>query len=62
VWTVNDAIGMSSMISKGVDALITDEPALARQVLQQRAQMTVPERLLVELAQIFGVSPKFGEQ
>ena len=62
MWTVNDAVGMSSMISKGVDALITDEPALARHVLRQRAQMTVAQRLMIELAQIFGVSPEFGEQ
>ncbi len=62
VWTVNDPVGMSSMISKGVDALITDEPALAREILLQRASMSVPERLLVELAQILGVAPQFRSQ
>ena len=62
VWTVNDAATMSTMIGRGVDGLITDKPALARSVLQQRAQMSPPERLLVELAGIFGVASEIGEQ
>ena len=37
VWTVNDPLSMSGMISKGVDGLITDEPATARRVLEIRA-------------------------
>ena len=49
VWTVNDAQTMSRMISRGVDGLITDQPALARSVLAQRAQMSPAERLLLEL-------------
>ncbi|MBW1753307.1 MAG: hypothetical protein JRJ46_09425 [Deltaproteobacteria bacterium] len=28
VWTINDPIQMSVMISRGVDGIITDEPAL----------------------------------
>ncbi len=62
VWTVNDAITMSTMIGRGVDGLITDEPARARSVLQQRATMSAPQRLLVELAQHFGVSQQISEQ
>lgn len=62
VWTVNDAASMSSMISRGVDGLITDKPALARSVLAQRAQMSAPERLLIELADSFGVVPRIAEQ
>jgi len=53
VWTINDPAAMSSMISLGVDALITDEPALARRVIEQRASMNVAERLLVRMADRF---------
>ena len=54
VWTVNDAITMSTMISRGVDNLITDHPELARRVLQDRAEMSPVERILIELAFLFG--------
>ncbi len=62
VWTVNDAPTMSAMISRGVDGLLTDKPALARSVLQQRARMSAPERLLLQLAGILGSVPEIGEQ
>jgi glycerophosphoryl diester phosphodiesterase len=62
VWTVNDAATMSTMISRGVDNLITDKPALARAVIAQRMQMNPFERLLLELAGIFGTIPEIGEQ
>jgi glycerophosphoryl diester phosphodiesterase len=62
VWTVNDAPTMSSMISRGVDGLLTDKPALAQSVLEQRAEMSVPERLLLELSGLLGTVPEFGEQ
>ena len=55
-WTINDVIGMSAQLSRGIDSLITDEPALAREVLAKRAEMSSVERLLVELAALFGVS------
>jgi glycerophosphoryl diester phosphodiesterase len=60
-WTVNDAATMSTMIGRGVDGLITDKPALARSVLEQRATMSAPERLLLELAEMLGVAPEIGE-
>ncbi len=53
VWTVNDALSMSQAISRGAAGLITDDPALARQVLSDRAEMSSPERLLLQLADIF---------
>ena len=62
VWTVNDATTMSTMIGRGVDGLLTDRPALARAVLDQRAEMSGPERLLIELAGILGTSPEIVEQ
>lgn len=61
VWTVNDAPTMSTMIGRGVDSLITDKPALARSVLAQRAKLSAPERLLLELAGTFGVASEIGE-
>ena len=57
-WTVNDPIQMSTMITLGVDALITDEPALARAVLLERAEMNPAERLLLSLSPYFGVTPE----
>ncbi len=57
VWTVNDPIQMSAMMSLGVDNLITDEPALARTVLEERAEMSQVERLLLLIAGRFGIVP-----
>lgn len=55
VWTVNDPLEMSRMISRGVNGLITDEPALARQVLAARAELSTPERLILWVSQILGL-------
>jgi glycerophosphoryl diester phosphodiesterase len=54
VWTVNDPVTMSRVLSLGVDGVITDEPAMARQVIAERAKMSTAERLLVHAAVIFG--------
>jgi glycerophosphoryl diester phosphodiesterase len=56
VWTVNDPLQMSAMASMGVDGLITDDPALANEVLRIRAEMGPAERLLLWLATSFGMS------
>lgn len=56
VWTVNDPLDMSKMISMGADGLITDEPALARQVLDFRAGLSTPERLVLWLTEELGLS------
>lgn len=58
VWTVNDPVTMSRMLSRGVDGLITDEPALARRVLAERAGMSSLERLLLEATIWMGVVPR----
>ena len=55
VWTVNDPLEMSKMISMGVSGLITDEPALAREVLAIRASLNTPERLVLWLSQELGL-------
>jgi glycerophosphoryl diester phosphodiesterase len=62
VWTVNDAATMSVMISRGVDGLLTDKPGLARSVLRQRAELSGPARLMLELAGVLGIDPELGEQ
>lgn len=53
VWTVNSPLPMSRMISRGATGLITDEPALAQQVLSDRAALSTPERLLLQVADLF---------
>lgn len=55
VWTINDPLEMSRMVSLGVDGLITDEPALARRVLEVRAGLSTPERLALWLSQALGL-------
>lgn len=54
VWTVNDPLEMSRMLSLGVNGLITDEPALAREVIAQRAELSSAERLVLALASQMG--------
>ncbi len=56
VWTVNDPLQMSALASMGVDGLITDRPAMAREVLRVRAEMGPAERLLLWLATEFGMT------
>jgi glycerophosphoryl diester phosphodiesterase len=55
VWTVNDALSMSQMMSLGVDGIITDLPALGREVLMARAELSTAQRLLLHMAPVFGV-------
>ena len=62
VWTVNDAVTMSRMISLGADGIITDRPDLARRVLTERAKMNPAERLLLQLSETFGIRPVVTEQ
>ncbi len=54
VWTINDAMSMFKMMSLGVDGIITDEPALARRVMAQRAELNPVERLLIHAAILIG--------
>jgi glycerophosphoryl diester phosphodiesterase len=54
VWTVNDRVSMFRMFSLGINGIITDEPAMAREVLEERVDMSTAERLLVHTAVLFG--------
>jgi glycerophosphoryl diester phosphodiesterase len=55
VWTVNDPVQMSVMMSRGVDGIITDNPALVRKVLELREHLSPIGRLLVWIAGEIGV-------
>lgn len=57
VWTVNDPISMSAMMSKGVNGIITDYPALASRISIERAQLDTHERMLIQLASLIGHQP-----
>jgi len=50
VWTVNNIDDMSQMIDTGVDNIITDEPARLRTLLEERAELSDTELLLLALS------------
>jgi len=50
VWTINDPIQMSVMMSRGADGIITDEPSLAREVIDFREKISPVGQLLVWIA------------
>ncbi len=55
VWTVDDPMTMSRLISMGVDGLITNKPALARQVMDARNALSTTERLALWLTDRFRI-------
>jgi glycerophosphoryl diester phosphodiesterase len=61
VWTVNDPVEMSAMISRGATGLITDEPGRARTVIMQRAELNPSARLLLEISSRLGGRPSMTE-
>jgi glycerophosphoryl diester phosphodiesterase len=56
VWTVDDPLEMSRMISMGANGLITNEPALAARVLDVRAGLNTAERLMLWLSERLGLT------
>jgi glycerophosphoryl diester phosphodiesterase len=50
VWTVNDPVQMSLMISRGADGLITDEVGMVGSVIAVREQISPLGRILIWLA------------
>jgi glycerophosphoryl diester phosphodiesterase len=58
VWTLNDPAAMLAAMSHGVDGLITDQPAVAKEVVARRAAMSDAQRLLAAVLIRFGVSGK----
>jgi glycerophosphoryl diester phosphodiesterase len=57
VWTVNRPEVMLRMIERGVDNIITDDPALAMRVLRQLRALDPAERLALRLRVLFSSSP-----
>lgn len=51
-WTVNRASDIAHMIELGVDGIITDDPALARNVLNQLRELSNLERLLLRFGSL----------
>jgi glycerophosphoryl diester phosphodiesterase len=58
VWTVNEAEAMLRLIERGADNLITDQPALARHVLEQRGSLSEAEELVLRLRVLFSQPPR----
>ena len=58
VWTVNDPMTMALMVTRGADGLITDEPAVARRLLERMSACSTVQRVLLGLAFWFGIEPK----
>jgi glycerophosphoryl diester phosphodiesterase len=54
-WTINDPVGMAIMASRGVDGIITDEPALAVSVLEQHRALDPVQKLLIQATEFFNV-------
>ncbi len=47
VWTVNDRREMSAFIDMGVDNILTDYPAVLREMLQEKAELDEAQRILI---------------
>ncbi len=47
VWTVNDRTSMQRFIELGVDNIMTDDPAMLRDLLAERAALSDPEKWLL---------------
>ncbi len=54
VWTVNDPLTAYAMISRGVDGIITDDPAMGLRVLAFYQELDGVQRLAVEVALLIG--------
>ena len=54
VWTADDPLIIFKMLTLGVDGIITNEPALARQVMEERKKLNPVERLILHTAVILG--------
>jgi glycerophosphoryl diester phosphodiesterase len=58
VWTVNDPEVMLRMIERGVDNIITDDPALLVRVMRERAALSKAEILGLRLRVLFDKPPR----
>jgi hypothetical protein len=58
VWTVNDPEVMLRMIERGVDNVITDDPALLVRVMRERKGLSKAEILGLRLRVLFSRPPR----
>jgi glycerophosphoryl diester phosphodiesterase len=54
-WTINDVDGMVGLIVQGIDGLITDDPALANEVINQVQTLLPIERLLLRFRHLLDI-------
>jgi glycerophosphoryl diester phosphodiesterase len=62
VWTVNDPVDMAALLGRGADGLITDDPQLAREVIDNLRDAAPAERLVLEIATYLGKRPPVKPQ
>lgn len=53
-WTVNDRTLASTLIDRGVNNLITDDPVMIRNLLRERADLTNAERTVLAIRSFLG--------
>jgi len=58
VWTVNKPEVMLLMIERGVDNIITDDPALVARVIAERSSLSRAELLGLRLRTLFDIPPR----
>lgn len=58
VWTVNEPEVMLRMIERGVDNIITDDPALLARVIEERKSLSRPALLGLRLRVLFDIPPR----
>lgn len=54
VWTVDRPVDIALMIDRGVDNIITNDPPAVKKVLEERAELSNAERLLLRFRNIYG--------
>ena len=52
---------LAAMLGRGIDGIITDEPALGISALEQYSRLQPAERLLIQLADLFD-QPLYADQ
>jgi glycerophosphoryl diester phosphodiesterase len=58
VWTVNQPAVMLRMIERGVDNIITDDPALLARVIEERNSLGTLQLLGLRLRVLFDIPPR----